>query len=80
MKPSSYLERDSLGNLGGQIKIVPNLVTIETINYACNAYGFLIERGEKLTCREFAERIAKHYDCDTILQNSEVVKALKACI
>ncbi len=80
MKTLSYLDRDSLGNLGGQIQIVPNPETIETINYACSAYGFLIERGEKLTCNEFAERIAKHYDCETISQNREVIKALKSCI
>ena len=80
IKTVSYLDKDNIGNLGGKIQIVPNPGTIETINYACNAYGFLIERGEKLTCNEFADRIAMHYDCETIPQNREVVKALRACI
>lgn len=76
----SYLTRDSVGLLGGQINLVPNPETIATINHACNAYGFLIERGETLSCRDFAERIEKTYDCENVPQNAAVVAALKVCI
>lgn len=77
---TSYLERDSAGILGGQLHMVPNPGTVETINYACAAYGFLIERGEKLTCRQFAARIAKHYDCEDVPQNRAVIVALESCV
>ena len=77
---TSYLERDNVGVLGGQLHLVPNPGTVETINFACDAYGFLIERGEKITARQFAERIAKHYECEDNLQNRAVVQALGVCL
>lgn len=76
----SHFERDNLGVLGGQLHLVPNPGTVETINFACNAYGFLIARGEKLTACQFAERIAKHYDCEENQQNRAVVQALGVCL
>lgn len=77
---TSYFERTVTGDLTACVHLVPNHATVETINYACDAYGFLIERGEKLTTRQFAERIAKHYDCGSVPQNRAVVAALGACI
>lgn len=72
----SYFSRDAVGDLGGQLRMVPNPDRVATINYACANYGFLINRNETIPPAEFIARIRKVYDCETIPQNRAVVDAL----
>lgn len=74
---TSYFERDAAGNWGGLIKMVPNPATVEIVNLAMASYGYLIGHGERLTAVEFAERIAKVYDCVDEPRNKAVYDALK---
>lgn len=73
---ASFFSKDAVGRWGGQIRLVPNPLLIETINYAINAYGFLIQRNERVSPVEFSERIRAAYDCTDCPQNKAVVDAL----
>lgn len=75
----SFFTRDACGNLGGRIVLVPNPDRVTTINYACNAYGFLILRNETVTPAEFAARIRRTYD-ETVPQNAAVLDALASLV
>lgn len=72
----SFFSKDAFGRFGGQIRLVPNPQRVETINYAMNAYGFLIQRNERVSPVEFSERIRAAYDCTDCPQNKAVVDAL----
>lgn len=76
----SFLSRDAVGTIGGKILLVPNPGTVETVNHAVNAYGFLIGRNERVSAFEFANRIEKAYNCNDCPQNAAVVAALRRLI
>ena len=48
----------------------------EILTYAYQAYGFLLDAGERLTGPEFADRIVNGYDVSN-RQNAEVVRVLR---
>lgn len=77
---SSYFERDRVGTIRGRVQLVADTITVEIINFALNAYGYLIDRNEKLTAGEFAARIRSSYDCIGNPQNKAVVDALVCLI
>jgi len=75
----SSFGRDSTGKFVGEIKLVSTMGLTETIEYAINAYGHLIERSETISHDEFARRIAAAYDTTTP-QNAAVVVALNCLL
>ena len=73
----SHFTKDVHGQFGdSRITSAPSLPLVELVNYAINAYGFLIDRHETVTPVEFADRIRKAYDCVHCPQNRAVVEAL----
>lgn len=72
----SFFEKDHVGTIGGKIHLLPSHGLVETINYATNAYGYLIQRNERVTPNEFVNRIQAAYDCVDCPQNAAVVRAL----
>lgn len=50
--------------------------TFETVRYATQTFNFLLQRGERLDAKEFADRISKSYDTNTP-PVGEVAAALK---
>lgn len=50
----------------------------DTLEYAFSAYGFLVERNERLSLEDFADRISRNFDV-TVPRNAEVVRVLRHC-
>lgn len=48
----------------------------ETMTYALQAYGFLVERNERITLDVFADRIARHYDVSDP-RTAEIVRTVR---
>lgn len=67
--------RDKVGSVTGSFGTVSGSDR-ETMDYALQAYGFLINRNEQLSLRQFADRIAAAYDV-SVPRNAEVVRVLK---
>lgn len=80
VKPASYLAKDAVGAWTGRIHLVANPLAVELINHAINAYGFLVNRNERVTAQDFATRIERTYDCVGCPQNAAVVGALRSLL
>ena len=80
MTTVSFFTKNSDGFFGGKIQLIPNPGTIETINYALNSYGFLINIGENISPAQFITHIKDAYDCESNPQNRAVIAALSCLI
>ena len=73
----SFFTKDMHGRFGGEITAIPSLMRVEIINHALNAYGYLIDRNERVAATAFAARIRRSYDCVDCPQNAAVVHELE---
>lgn len=80
MTTISNFTKNADGSFGGKIQLIPNPGTVETINYAMNSYGFLINIGETLSPSQFITRIKESYDCESNPKNRAVVAALSCLL
>jgi len=48
----------------------------DIIKYAIESYGYIIQRKDSLTFKEFAEEIKKIYDCENNIKNKEIYRIL----
>jgi hypothetical protein len=56
-----YVERDYLGTLNARY-CFPNEEEQRTLAHVMDAFGYLVERTERISLLEFADRIAERYD------------------
>jgi hypothetical protein len=73
----SYIERDSLNRLGYYLRAARH-GDIATCDHGAAVFGFLVQRGEKLSAQVFADRISRHYDM-TNPRTAAIVRALQLC-
>lgn len=72
-----YVERNYLGMLVSRY-CFPNEEERQTLRYILDAYGLLVERNERISLLEFADRIERSYDI-TEPRNRVAVEALRSC-
>jgi hypothetical protein len=71
-----YVERTCNGTLTARA-CLPTEEERKTLGYALGAYGYLVERNERVSLLEFADRISRHYDCNDA-RSQQVIEALRS--
>jgi hypothetical protein len=71
-----FVERNSRGTLSARY-CFPNEEEQQTLQYITNAYGYLVERNERISLIELANRITDRYDV-TEPRNRVVIETLRS--
>jgi hypothetical protein len=71
-----FVERNHLGALTARY-CFPSDEEQRTLQYIMDAYGFLVERSERVSLLELVDRISRHYDIDEP-RNRIVVETLRS--
>jgi len=71
-----YVERDCLGTLNGRF-CFPDDEEQKTLKFIMDAYGYLVERNERISLLELADRITDCYDV-TEPRNRVVIETLRS--